>query len=227
MKILIVDDDPKFRRYIRLGLEEQGIECAEAESAEDGDAVLGAQGAHFDVMLLDVMMAGRSGWELLAAMRERGDATPVIFLTARHEVSERVKGLSLGADDYILKPFDFSELMARIQAVLRRRRAMPVIEVGDLRMDLGRRFVERAGERIEMSPREFDFLLALAQRPGETLTRAELLRQIWNIDFDPGTNVVDVLVARLRRRLDRHGPRLIETVVSKGYRLSLPSASGS
>ncbi len=137
-------------------------------------------------------------------------------MTARHAVEVRVKGLRRVADDYVIKPFEFSELLARIEAV-QRRRAATAIAVGDLRIDLERRLVECRGIRIEMSPREFELLHALARAKGRALTRAELLKDVWGMDFDPGTNVVNVLVARLRRRLDPWSPGLIRTVFGEGY----------
>jgi len=219
MKVLLVDDDPKFRGTIRRGLEENGIDCIEAGSVTEAQESIAAQGP-LSLVLLDVMMPDGTGWEFLRGLRASGRDVPVIFLTARHEVEERVKGLELGADDYIIKPFAFSELLARMQAVLRRRDTLPSIEAGDLRLDLATRTAVRAGHHIEVSAREFEFLKALAKRPGEVLSRKELLSTVWNIDFDPGTNVVDVLVARLRRKFDWTGSPLIETVVGRGYRLA-------
>lgn len=218
MRVLIVDDDPKFRATIHRGLDEHGITCHEAGSVDEAEAAFEA-GLVPDLVLLDVMMPDRTGWELLESFRAAGREVPVIFLTARHEVEERVRGLELGADDYVIKPFAFGELLARIQAVLRRRNTLPVLEVGDLRLDLAGRVVERGGKRVEMSAREFDFLRTLAENPGVTFTRKELLSRVWGIEFDPGTNVVDVLVARLRRKLAPTGGSLIETVVGEGYRL--------
>ena len=168
-----------------------------------------------------VMMPGPSGWDFLAGYREQNGETPVIFVTARHAVADRVKGLRLGADDYIIKPFEFAELLARIEAVVRRRSPSEIV-VGDLRLDLERRIVERAGARIEISPREFDLLLFMARSPGKVLSREELLREVWGIDFDPGTNVVNVQIARLRRKLAFHGPELINTVKGHGYVLAEP-----
>jgi len=217
MRVLVVDDDPKFRNTIRRGLEESGMECSAVQDSDEAARALAA-GATYDVILLDVMLPGRSGWEWLDERRQGGDETPVIFVTARNEVEERVKGLRLGADDYIVKPFEFSELLARIEAVARRRQALPVIETDELRIDLGRRIVDRAGARIEMSPREFAVLQALVERRGRTLSRVELLEGVWGIAFDPGTNVVDVVVARLRRKLGGPAQRYIQTVVGQGYR---------
>ena len=134
-------------------------------------------------------------------------------------MEERVKGLQLGADDYVAKPFDSTELIARMEAVVRRRRALPAIEVGDLRIDLGRRVVERGARRIETSPREFDLLRTLAESQGSALSRKDLLQSVWGIEFDPGTNVVEVQISRLRRKIDACGPPMIETLVGEGYRL--------
>ena len=227
MRLLVVDDDPKFRAYIRRGLEESGIDCEVAAGPRAAEEILaGGQEHGIDLILLDVMMPQESGWDFLERLRAQGDETPVIFLTARHQVEERVKGLRLGAEDYVIKPFDFSELLARIEVVGRRRSEPGLLEVGDLRMDLHRRLVEREGVRIEMSPREFEVLHALAAARGQVLSRAELLHSVWGIDFDPGTNLVDVQIARLRRRVDRGGRPLIETVVGQGYRLSVPESSG-
>ena len=218
MNLLLVDDDPKFRGYMQKGLEESGMSIETAGSGEEATSLLERRGVGaFDLLLLDVMMPGTSGWDVLERLRRRGDHTPVIFLTARSAVEERVKGLQLGADDYVIKPFEFSELLARIEAVRRRETRASILAVGPLRLDLEHRAVECRGVRIEMSPREFELLLTLARARGRVLTRTELLKQVWSMDFDPGTNVVNVLVARLRRRLDAWAPGLIRTVVGEGY----------
>jgi two-component system OmpR family response regulator len=220
MRLLIVDDDPKFRSYISGGLRESGLEC---ETAADGAAALKVlEDPHrsFDLILLDVMMPVQNGWELLHELRARGRETPVIFVTARDAVEERVKGLKLGADDYIIKPFAFDELLARIDAVIRRRKSLVPIEYADLRLDLTRRTVLRAGKSVDLSPREFDLLRTLVVNHDRVMTRAELLHEVWGIDFDPETNVVDVHVARLRRKLDRHGQPMIHTVRGEGYKIS-------
>jgi DNA-binding response OmpR family regulator len=220
MRLLIVDDDPKFRAYISDGLRESGKEC---DTAADGAAamrMLEEPGRlPFDLILLDVMMPVQNGWELLHELRAHGRETPVIFVTARDAVEERVKGLKLGADDYIIKPFAFDELLARIDAVIRRRRALAPVEYADLRLDLSRRTVTRAGNPVDLSPREFDLLRTLVENHDRVMTRAELLHDVWAIDFDPETNVVDVHVARLRRKLDRHGEPLIHTVRGEGYKI--------
>ena len=170
-----------------------------------------------DLVLLDVMMPGSSGWALLERMREAAMDVPVIFVTARDAVEERVHGLGLGADDYVIKPFALSELLARIEAVLRRRKASETLAFEDLRLDPSRRRVWRGERQVDLSPREFDLLRTLIERQGRTVSRPELLREAWNIDFDPETNVVDVHVRRLRAKLDRFGPELIRTVRGEGY----------
>lgn len=218
LKLLVVDDDAKLRGLMRRGLTESGFGCEVAADAEEALRLLAQEGP-FDLMLLDVLMPGRDGWQLLQDLRGAGDLTPVIFLTALHAVDERVRGLRLGADDYIIKPFELRELLARIEAVLRRRDSVPPLEVGDLSLDRAHRTVTRGGQRIEVSPREFEVLQALAEARGAVLSRAELLRRVWGIEFDPQTNVVEVAVARLRRKLGGAGRARIETVTGQGYRL--------
>ena len=220
MRLLVVDDDPKLRSYVCSGLQQSGIETAAAENGEAALELLKVDSKGFDLILLDVMMPAMSGWELLMDLREQGRETPVIFVTARDSVEERVKGLRLGADDYVIKPFAFNELVARVEVVIRRRRALVPIEVGDLRLDLTRRQATRGGASLELSPREFDLLLALARAEGRTLSRTELLRDVWGIEGEPVTNLVDVHIGRLRRKLDAQGPPLIHTVRGEGYRLS-------
>ena len=222
MNLLLVDDDPKFRAFMQKGLRESGLSVEVAASGERAlELVERSPAGRFDLLLLDVMLPQSSGWEVLARLRQRGDPTPVIFLTARSAVEERVKGLTLGADDYVIKPFEFSELLARIEAV-RRRHARPTqLELGPLVLDIERHVVTSRGVRIEMSPREFDLLLALGRARGRVLSREELLRTVWGMDFEPGTNVVNVLVARLRRRLEPWAPELVRTVVGAGYALDL------
>jgi len=221
VKILIVDDDPKLRGFVAKGLEAHGIGSVSASDGAEALSVLERSLADRpDLILLDVMMPGKSGMEFLDELRRRGHDLPVIFVTARRGVEDRVKGLRTGADDYVLKPFEFDELLARIEAVIRRRQSVPVFEIGDLRIDVSRRIVERAGRRIDLSPKEFDLLRTLAEARGRVVSRVELLKVVWGINFDPETNVVDALVARLRRRLDRAGSPLIETVIGQGYRLA-------
>ena len=223
MRVLVVDDDPDFRSYVLAGLKRAGIDC---EGAADGPAakeLLDRVGVEpFDLILLDVKMPGQSGWDLLLEMRELGRETPVVFLSGMDSVAERVKGLRLGADDYIAKEFDFDELLARIGAVIRRRRGLAPIEYADLKLDLAKRTVWRGGHPIGLSPREFDLLRTLVSRAGQVISRTDLLREVWSMDTDPQTNVVDVHVARLRRKIDRAGVPLIQTVRGEGYRLAAP-----
>jgi two-component system OmpR family response regulator len=219
MRCLVVDDDPKLREYVQAGLSESGYEV---ETAGDGDAALALLAQtqrNFDVILLDVMLPVQTGWELLEQIREIGRETPVIFVTARDTVEERVKGLRLGADDYVIKPFAFSELLARIEVVVRRRKTLAPVEIHDVKLDLVSRAAFRSGRKIDLSPREFDLLLALTRAEGRTLTRADLLRDVWGFEREPETNLVDVHIGRLRRKLDRHGPALIATVRGEGYRI--------
>ena len=220
MHLLLVDDDPKFRGFMQKGLQESGMRIETAESGEQASQLLEERGpGAFDLLLLDVMLPQSSGWDVLERLRKQGDPTPVIFLTARSAVEERVKGLRLGADDYVIKPFEFSELLARIEAVRRRHATSPTLSVGKLRLDLEHRAVDCAGVRIDMSPREFELLLTLARARDRVLSREELLQKVWGVQFDPGTNVVNVLIARLRRRLEPWAPGLIRTVVGEGYTL--------
>lgn len=226
MRVLIIDDDALVRDSLDAVLSRAGIEAVAASCPEEARAVLGAlENGAFDVILLDVSMPGETGWDFLQGLREGGDTTPTIFLTGSSTVEERVRGLEMGADDFIAKPFETKELMARIEAVVRRAQSLPIVEVGDLRIDLGRRVVERAGRRIEISPREFDVLRALGEARGRVLSRSELLDRVWGIHFDPGTNVVEVQMARLRRKVDRGARPLIQTVVGEGYRLSVDEKS--
>ncbi|MBL8857258.1 MAG: response regulator transcription factor [Planctomycetes bacterium] len=221
MRLLIIDDDPKFRTYISSGLRESGIECETAADGQAGLDVLAESKLPFDLILLDVMMPKREGWEVLSDLREKGRETPVIFVTARDAVEERVKGLQLGADDYIIKPFAFAELLARVEAVVRRRKSMLPIEYADLKLDMANRAVWRGGRALDLSPREFDLLRILTTNHDRVMSRSELLAAVWGIHFDPETNVVDVHIARLRRKLDGEHKPLIHTVRGEGYVLAL------
>ncbi|MFT5464517.1 MAG: two-component system copper resistance phosphate regulon response regulator CusR, partial [Planctomycetota bacterium] len=208
LRIFLVDDDAKLRATITQGLGESGHTCTSAGAGDEGlQHLLDSPGA-YDAVLLDVMMPGLNGWEVLEQLRKAGDDTPVIFLTARDAIDERVKGLELGADDYLPKPFAFAELLARLNAVVRNRRSLPTLTLGDLKLDLARRSLTRSNRRVEISPQEFELLVALVQEPDRVFSRAELLKRVWSLDFDPGTNVVQVQVARLRRKLDNGGPSI-------------------
>ena len=220
MRVLVVDDDAGFRKLLTIALDEAGVEWRAAENAEEGLAVLqGSEDGDFDVVLLDVQMPGATGWELLYEVRRAGNEVPVVFLTGVDTPAERVKGLKLGADDYVTKPVLFDELVARLEAVVRRRRSLAPIRYGDLTVDLARRRVVRNDNAVHLSPREYDLLLALVLADGAIKPRAELLREVWGLEFDPGTNVLDVHLGRMRRKLDRFGRPLVETVRGEGYRL--------
>ena len=220
-EVLVVDDDSSLRRFVKAGLEDLGILTEAAANADEAEQVLAARPS-INLMLLDVMMPGRSGWELLQQLREAGNEIPVIFLTARQEVDERIRGLKMGADDYMIKPFEFQELLARIEAVMRRQVNPTEFRVGDLKIDLPERIVERDGTQITTTDQEFRLLRVLVEAGGEVVSRADLLKKVWNMDFDPGTNILEVQIARLRRKIDSFEPPLIQTVTGHGYRLCDP-----
>ncbi len=216
MRILIVDDDPKYRTFVSRGLSESGMICA---LAPDGQVALELlEKERFDLVLLDVMLPDVTGWDVLEKMRARKIDTPVIFVTARDAVDERVKGLRLGGDDYIVKPFAFAELVARIHVVLRNQRRRTELKIGDLEIDFLSGTVRRAGEKLDLTRTEYTLLRALAERCGKPVSRTRLLQSVWGFDFDPGTNVVEVQVRRLRAKVDDpFGKPLIHTVRGTGY----------
>ncbi|MEN9473744.1 MAG: Transcriptional activator protein CopR [Pseudomonadota bacterium] len=224
MKILIVEDEPKTGDYLRQGLREAGFGV---ELASDGLAGLQlAQQQDFDLLILDVMLPGLNGWQLLQRLREQGHQVPVLFLSARDQVEDRVKGLELGADDYLVKPFSFAELLARVRTILRRGRSgveATSLQVADLELDLLRRRVSRAGKRIELTAKEFALLELLMRRHGEVLPRSLIAPQVWDMNFDSDTNVIEVAMRRLRAKVDEgFEPRLIQTVRGMGYVLEVP-----
>ena len=218
MRILIVEDEPKTAAYLRKGLCESGFLADVAFRGDDGLQL--ARERDYDVVILDVMLPERDGWEVLSEIRRAGKQTPVLFLTARDAVPDRVKGLELGADDYLVKPFAFSELLARVRTILRRgpARQPEALRVADLELDLVRHRAVRGGQRLELAPKEFALLSLLARRQGEVLSRTLIAEQVWDMNFDSDTNVVDVAVRRLRRKADDPFPRkLIHTVRGLGY----------
>jgi two-component system, OmpR family, copper resistance phosphate regulon response regulator CusR len=218
MKILVVDDDPKLRAFVTRGLAESGMQCATAPDGETALALLRRE--RFDLMLLDVMLPGLQGWDVQEAARKEGLHVPVIWVTARDALDERLRGLAMG-DDYVVKPFAFAELVARIHAVLRRHEDEHVLRIADLEVDLLAGAVRRAGRALDLTRTEFSLLRQLAEHAGETVSRSALLKSVWNIDFDPGTNVVDVHIRRLRRKIDEpFGQPLIHTVRGSGYVLA-------
>ena len=218
MRVLIVEDEVKTASFLRRGLTENGYVVDVAHNGEDGLHL--ALTGDYELIILDVMLPERSGWSLIAEMRRQGRETPTLFLTARDAVEDRIKGLELGADDYLVKPFAFSELLARVRTILRRGplRQPEVIEIGDLRIDLLRHKATRGGERLDLTPKEFALLSLLARRQGEVLSRSLIADQVWDMNFDSDTNVVDVAVRRLRTKVDDPFPeKLIHTVRGAGY----------
>ncbi len=218
MKLLIVEDEQKTASYLRRGLMEAGFAVDVANDGEDGLWL--ARTGGYELILLDVMLPGRDGWSILAEIRRDGKETPVLFLTARDAVEDRVKGLELGADDYLLKPFAFSELLARIRSILRRgqTRSPETIRIADLELDLTGHKAARAGRRLDLTPKEFALLSLLARRAGEVLSRTLIAEQVWDMNFESDTNVVDVHIRRLRSKIDDPFDRkLIHTVRGVGY----------
>lgn len=218
MKILIVEDEPKTGDYLRQGLAEAGFIVDLARDGLDGLHL--AQSGEYDLIVLDVMLPRLDGWGVLETLRRAGRETPVLFLTARDQVEDRVRGLELGADDYLVKPFAFSELLARVRTLLRRGRSKEpeVLRAADLELDLLRRRVLRAGQRIDLTAKEFALLELLLRRQGEVLPRSLIASQVWDMNFDSDTNVIEVAVRRLRAKVDDpFEPKLIRTVRGMGY----------
>lgn len=224
MKILIVEDEPKAGEYLRQGLGEAGFVVDLAHNGNDG-LHLALQGT-YDLVILDVMLPGLNGWQVLQSMRQHGLQMPAMFLTARDQVEDRVKGLELGADDYLIKPFSFAELLARVRTILRRGRSgteSTTLCVADLELDLLRRRVTRAGKRIDLTAKEFGLLELLMRRQGEVLPRSLIASQVWDMNFDSDTNVIEVAMRRLRLKVDDgQSVKLIQTVRGMGYVLEVP-----
>jgi two-component system, OmpR family, response regulator len=218
MHILVVEDEKKVADFIKAGLEEHGFAV---EACHDGDAAWQlASTRTYDGIVMDIMIPGRDGLSVLRKLRATQLVVPVVLLTARGDLDERVDGLNLGADDYLTKPFAMSELVARLNAVLRRRsgRGLTVQSCADLNLNLVTREVRRGSERIELTPREFSLLECLLCNPGKVVTRVELSQSVWGYQFDPGTNFVEVAIQRLRRKVDDPFPRaLIQTIRGVGY----------
>jgi two-component system copper resistance phosphate regulon response regulator CusR len=218
MRILVVDDEPKTAKFLKKGLGEAGFVVDVAASGVDGLQL--AQDGEFDLVVLDVMLPGLDGWQVLSRLRQAGRETPVLLLSARDAIHERVKGFDLGADDYLIKPFAFSELLARVRSLLRRTppRAQDTIRMADLEIDLLRQRATRAGQRLELTSKEFLLLSLLARRAGEVLSRTLIAEAVWDMNFDSDTNVVDVNVRRLRSKVDDpFSHKLIQTVRGAGY----------
>ncbi len=220
MRILVIEDDREAAAYMVKGLGEHGHVADHAEDAETG--VLMAE-TGYDVIVLDRMLPGMDGLKAAETLRAKGDVTPILFLSALGQVDDRVKGLRAGGDDYLVKPYAFAELLARLEALGRRRgeEQQTAIVVGDLEIDLLSRRVTRQGQRIDLQPREFKLLEYLARNVDQVVTRTMLLENVWEYSFDPQTNVIDVHVSRLRGKIDKEFDKpLLHTVRGAGYRLS-------
>ena len=222
MRVLLVEDDPELVSVVSDGLRVERIEVATAGTFADGleRATLGS----FDVLILDVLLPGGTGFDLCRTLRARGITTPILMLTARDAVEDRVRGLESGADDYLTKPFAFRELVARVRALARRRPAITPTQydVGDLHVDATTRQVTRAGIPVELTAKEFALLEFLVQHAGEVVTRSAITAHVWDENHDPFTNVLEVLVRRLRRKIDdQFEPKLIHTLRGAGYRLGV------
>ena len=223
MRLLVVEDEIKTGDYLRQGLAEAGFQVSLVRNGLDGHHL--AMTESFDLIVLDVMLPDVDGWRIVQSLREAGRQTPVLFLTARDSVDDRVKGLELGADDYLVKPFAFAELLARVRTLLRRGSAPPLsdqLRIADLTLDLPRHRVTRAGRKINLSHKEFCLLELLVRRQGEVLPRSLIASQVWDMNFDSDTNVIDVAIRRLRAKIDDDfEPRLIHTVRGMGYKLDV------
>ena len=220
-RVLVIEDERKILRGLERGLQAEGYEVTSAATGDEGYGL--AAGEPFDCLVLELLLPGRDGLRILADLRRAGNRVPVLILTARDAVEDRVVGLDAGADDYLVKPFAFVELQARINALARRpppQEVVTVLQVGDLRMDLLKRTVTRASMRIDLQPREFQLLEFMMRHAGQSVTRTMLLEKVWEYHFDPQTNVIDVHISRLRSKIDKGFDRpMLQTVRGAGYRL--------
>lgn len=218
MRILLIEDEPKTVSYLKKGLSENGLKVDAADNGEEGKFL--ATDRHYDLIILDVMLPKMDGWALITHLRQQQIKIPVLFLTARDSVEERVKGLELGADDYLVKPFAFSELLARIRTILRRSQThlSETYVVDNLVIDPIQHKATRSGERLNLTPKEFALLLLFIRRKGQVISRTVIAEKVWDINFDSDTNVVDVMVRRLRQKVDDpFSKKLIHTIRSVGY----------
>lgn len=218
MKVLVVEDEQRILQFVKKGLEEAGFAVDSCERGDDG--LLLATTQQYDAIILDIMLPGRDGLSVLRQIREKKNAVPVILLTARTALDERVEGLNLGADDYLTKPFYVEELIARLHALGRRAtgQSLTVLQAGDLVVNLVTREVKNNGGDIRLTAREFTLLEYLMRSPGRVFSRTQILEHVWGYDFDPNTNLVDVHIQRLRKKLGAAGDSLIETIRGVGYR---------
>lgn len=220
MKILVIEDEKKIASFLRKGLEAAGFVVDVSHDGDEGFTL--ATTRPYDGVVLDIMLPGRDGLSILRNLRERKNPLPVVLLTARSELNERLEGLNLGADDYLTKPFHIEELIARLHAVTRRAtgKGQSILTVANLSMNLLTREVRRDAQRIELTAREFSLLEHLMRSPGRVLTRVEICERVWEYNFDPGTNLVDVYIQRIRKKVDGDFPeKLIETIRGVGYRI--------
>ncbi len=218
MRLLIVEDEEKTAAYLKKGLTENGFIVDISTNGEDGVHL--ALMCDYDLIILDILLPVKDGWFIIAEIRKEGKQTPVLFLTARDSIEDRVKGFKLGADDYLVKPFSFSELLARIRSILRRSptRQPEILRVANLEIDFIRHKATRKGKRLDLSPKEFVLLSFLVRRRGEVLSRTLIAEQVWDMNFDSDTNVVDVAIRRLRSKVDDpFSNKLIHTVRGMGY----------
>ncbi|MBH3413538.1 DNA-binding response regulator [Pseudomonas putida] len=224
MKLLVAEDEPKTGVYLQQGLTEAGFTVDRVMTGTD--ALQQAQSEVYDLLILDVMMPGLDGWEVLRKIRAAAKDVPVLFLTARDGVDDRVKGLELGADDYLVKPFAFSELLARVRTLLRRGNgasAQTTMKMADLEVDLLKRRATRNGKRIDLTAKEFSLLELLMRRRGEVLPKSLIASQVWDMNFDSDTNVIEVAIRRLRAKIDDDfAPKLIHTARGMGYMMDVP-----
>ncbi|MCH1504174.1 MAG: response regulator transcription factor [Verrucomicrobiales bacterium] len=224
MHVLVVEDQPKIASFVQKGLEEQGMVVDLCLDGDKGYEL--AKTGSYDALVLDIMLPGRDGLSILRNVREQKNQVPVLLLTARDSLNERVEGLNLGADDYLTKPFYVEELTARLHTIVRRSsgQSLNVLHVEDLKVDLIKREVTRGGDSIDLTAREFELLEYLMRSPGRVFTRIQICEHVWNYHFDPQTNLVDVYIKRLRKKLDQpYELKLIQTVRGVGYRLGSKS----
>ncbi|WP_426358000.1 heavy metal response regulator transcription factor [Pseudocolwellia sp. HL-MZ19] len=223
MRLLVVEDEKKTGDYLKQGLSEAGFQVSLARNGLDGHHL--AMTELFDVIILDVMLPDVTGWRILESLREANNVTPVLFLSARDSVDDRVKGLELGADDYLIKPFAFAEVLARVRTLIRRggaQKTEDILKAADLEMDILKRKVQRAGKRILLSNKEFNLLELLLRRESEVLPRSLIASQVWDMNFESDTNVIDVAIRRLRAKVDDDFPvKLIHTIRGMGYKLEV------